>query len=258
MSHLTKFGSVVAVISLCAIPATLLAQPATAPFPTGPGSLHGIWSNITFTDVRTGPPGDTGPPRKPVYNDANGQPIQMWPFVRKMVDERDSGWAKGIPYEDYATNCSPAGMPAATGTNAQAPIQFVESPDQKQITILNENQFSSYRVIKMDQEHSANPTPTIMGESVGHWEGDTLVVDTIAVSEETMVRGVMPHSQKLHIVERIRRTGPEALENKVTVDDPWIFAKPFAQQARFKKVAGMRMGEFICTNNRHLLAAEEP
>jgi hypothetical protein len=246
--HLLKSLGLAAAIGLCAAPAAILAQPAApAQPPGGPGSLHGVWNNVNFRDVREGPPPDA----PPTFNDATGQPIPMFPWVRKVVEERNAGWAEGKAYEDYDTNCMPAGMPGAYSTNAQAPIQFVESPDQKQITVLHEQQFSTFRVIKMDQDHPSAPTPSRMGDSVGHWEGDTLVVDTIAVRDDTMIRGTIPHSDKLHLVERIRRTGPQTLESRLTIEDPMIFSRPWTLVARFKKVPGMRMAEFICTNNRH-------
>ena len=249
-SRRTRVCAAVAAVGVFVSPAAILAQPvATAPVLGGPGSLHGIWNNPNFKDVREGPPPDA----PPSFNDATGKPIPMWPWVKKVVDERNAGWAEGKAYEDYSTNCTPDGMPGAAGTNAQAPVQFIESPDQKQITVLHEQQFSTFRVIKMDQQHPATVKPSRMGDSVGQWEGDTLVVDTIAISDDTMIRNSIPHSDKLHVVERIRRTGPETLEDRLVIEDPMIFSAPWQQVARFKKVPGMRMGEFICTNNRHFV-----
>jgi hypothetical protein len=130
------------------------------------------------------------------------------------------------------------------------PVEFVETPDQKQITELKEY-FDVFRVIHMDAKHPDNPKPTFMGNEVGHWENGTLVVDTVGVS--TLSDGVrgLPHSPDMHIVERIRFTGL-VLEDQVTIDDTKVFTKPWSYTTYLKRApAGMRIREWVCVNNRN-------
>ena len=249
LGHGLKAGLLAAAIGLCAAPLTALAQGAPA---GGPGSLNGVWSNPAFTTVRVGRPGgdDQAPadaaPR--VAKDADGKVIEVLPWAAKIAAARATGVVDGKPYLSNNARCVSVGMPGAMSTNAQAPVQYIETPDQKQVTVLNED-LSTFRVIRLDQPHAVKPKPSLMGDAVGHWEGDTLVVDTIAVSTESSVRD-FPHTDKLHIVERIRRTGPATLEDRAVIEDPGAFAKPFTQLTRFKMVSGLRLGEFVCTNNR--------
>ncbi|HUO21807.1 MAG TPA: hypothetical protein VMU59_04760 [Caulobacteraceae bacterium] len=207
----------------------------------GPGSLDGLWNNAIYTTVRTGPPNDA-----PRYTTAEGEPIPMLPWAAKVYAERLS---TGKDYPDDSIKwCVHRGMPTAIATSAQSPIQIVETPKLKQITVLYEL-FSTFRIINMDRPHPAHPVPSFMGDAVGHWEGDTLIVDTIAVSDKTTIMNVIPHTDQMHLVERIRLTGPGAMEDYLTIDDPKTFSKPWTMVAHFKRVPGMRMAEDICQDN---------
>jgi hypothetical protein len=221
------------------------AAPAPAPSPAkptpgGPGSLDGIWSSINYTSIRNGRPDD-----QPRYLTAEGEPRPLVPWAAKVVKDRTP---PGFNYlDDSLHRCIHRGMPYGISTTVLSPLQIVESPEQKQITVLYET-FTAFRVINMDRPHSAHPKPSYMGEAVGHWDGDTLVIDTIAVSPKTTIMSVVPHSAQMHLVERLRRTGPDTMEDVMTIDDPQTFSKPWNTMARFKMVPGMRMAEFICEN----------
>lgn len=246
-----------AALTLCAAPG-VNAQPADAAPPVGgPGSLDGIWINSGFSDARNpagfgAPPPGTPAPKSdapPPLRTADHRPVPMLPDVAKLVAGRRS-----TPWLDDSTQrCATPGMPFSVSTPAQSPMQIVETPKQKQITILYE-QYTTFRIINMDRPHPAHPKPSDMGDSVGHWEGGALVVDTIAISNKTSIMGVIPHSDQLHVVERIRRTGPTTAESVVTIDDPKTFSRPWIMAAqgttKFKQVPGMRIAEFVCENNR--------
>ena len=79
-----------------------------------------------------------------------------------------------------------------------------------------------------------------------------LVVDTVALNDRTTIDGVgMPHSESLHVVERMRRTAPDLMEVVVTIDDPKTFARPWQQRTVYRQVpAGVKITEYICANNR--------
>ena len=94
------------------------------------------------------------------------------------------------------------------------------------------------RRIYLDVPHSANPKPSWYGESVGHYEGDTLVVDTIGLNDKTFVDNYRtPHTEKLHVVERWRLIdGGKTLEVNVTVEDPDTFNEPWSAIQRYRRV----------------------
>ena len=118
--------------------------------------------------------------------------------------------------------------------------------------VLSTNQ--QIRRVYLDVPHSTNPKPSWYGESVGHYEGDTLVVDTIGQNDKTFVDVYRtPHTEKLHVVERWRMAdGGRAMEATFTVDDPDAFYQPWSGMRRYRRVQ-QEMSEEICAeNNLHL------
>jgi hypothetical protein len=91
-----------------------------------------------------------------------------------------------------------------------------------------------------------------MGDSIGYWEGDTLIVDTIGLSDRTSIDEVgMPHSESLHVIERYRRVDASTLEIRMTLDDPLTFSKPWEARVIYKAAAPNNpLIEYICENNR--------
>ena len=246
-------GAALALACLCA-PSAQAQEPAaglkkvaltpTAPPTSGPGSLSGVWNNAGFKDYRTGPP--TRPP--PSLKGADGQPLPLAPWALAIAQKRVQDEIDGHPYAHGTTQCQPPGMPGSTGTPEALPLQILETPDK--VVFLLEF-FSNFRVVRMNAEHLKNPVPSLDGDSVGHWEGDTLVIDTIGISDKTDIRSVIPHTDALHVVERIKRTGPDTMESRVTLEDPKAFTGPITSVSRFRKVPGMRLEEYVCTNNRN-------
>jgi hypothetical protein len=98
-------------------------------------------------------------------------------------------------------------------------------------------------------------SPGYNGHSVGHWQGDTLVVQTIGVRED--IRFVeIPHSAQMKVTERLRLTAPDRLENRITIEDPGILAKPYTFTFGYRRNPEYRIMEYICDNNRNRLDAE--
>jgi hypothetical protein len=143
------------------------------------------------------------------------------------------------------TDCVPLGVPQTFVT--PYPFQIVQK--QNFLMMLFEYP-NTFRFIPLDgRPHSADPDPTWMGESVGHWDGDTLVVDTIGFNEKTEVSGYM-HTSALHVVERYRRVA-EGLQYDVTVEDPNVFQKPWVFPMRVlpARPDEERVDEFVCESN---------
>src|SRR5215471_13974585 len=124
-----------------------------------------------------------------------------------------------------STSCVPSGVPdfLLQPTN----LYFVQTA--KEVVII-QSYDSQWRHVILNMPHSRNIKPSWYGESVGHYEGDTLVVDTIGLSNKTFVDGYRtPHTEKLHVVERWRVTdGGKALEVNVKVDDPGTYYEPWS------------------------------
>ena len=129
------------------------------------------------------------------------------------------------------------------------PHQTLESPGQ--VTILVE-ELSYFRIIRLNAKHQEDPDPTFMGDAVGHWEGGTLVVDTIGLSDQTLLPGGIPHSEQLHVVERFRRTSKDRIELLMTFEDPKAFTTPWTTVTHLKIESNRRISEYYCENNRNL------
>jgi hypothetical protein len=95
-----------------------------------------------------------------------------------------------------------------------------------------------------------DPNPRWMGYSVGHWQGDTLVVDTIGFDDRSWITAQgHPHTDKMHVIERFRRPDLGHLEIEITIDDPGAYAKPWIMKRVSELDAGDDIGEYVCTEN---------
>jgi len=142
--------------------------------------------------------------------------------------------------------CMPAGVPGFHLYGFQ-PLYFVQTPKEVVMIYSNDQQV---RRVYLDVPHSANPKSSWYGESVGRYEGDTLVVDTIALNDKTFVDNFRtPHSEKLHVVERFRLVdGGKAMQVDITFDDPDAFNVPWHVTQRYDRVQ-QPMSEQICGEN---------
>lgn len=147
-----------------------------------------------------------------------------------------------------SVNCMPRGVPGMFITNPY-PIQLVQTAAQLiQLDELNNN----FRVIPTDgRAHTQDPDPTFNGESVAHWDGDTLVIDTIAIDERTWNNFTgWFHSDQEHVVERISRPSMNYLTYQVTIEDPKVLTKPWTSAPRTWSLGHEALQEYYCTNNR--------
>jgi len=126
------------------------------------------------------------------------------------------------------------------------PIEFLYSPGKVVMLI---EAYMQFRHIYTDgRKHPEDPDSTFMGHSIGHWEGDTLVVDSVGFADSTQIAGGVPHSDKLRIVERIRKVSPEWMEIQTTLTDPVVLAEPFTSTASFRHLDD-EIREYICLEN---------
>ena len=152
--------------------------------------------------------------------------------------------------DDYISNCIPYGFPRIIG-GSPGPLEFIVTP--KEVWIIYQY-FQQIRRIYMDVPHKpANERwPTYYGDSVGHWDGDTLVVDTVGSKAGRYDRTGAPYSDQTHSVERIKKVDAGTIEDQITIEDPVMLTKPWVVTRKYKKMpAGTRMNEFYCELNRN-------
>jgi hypothetical protein len=233
-------------------------------------ALASVWaSSAALAQTAAPPPGPlaqpTADPRDftgvwltPGYQSrfvpADGSPTPWLPWAKAEFDARQKAQADGRPMTDSTAQCMPSGMPRIMA--APYPIKILQTP--KEVVILHEVQHL-FRTIFLNEEHPAELDRTFMGHSVGHWEGDTLVVDTTANSTQTLLdEQGDPHSDQLHVVERIRKIdGGKRLENLITIDDPGAYSKPWTAVRYYNWRPDIRLIEYICEeNNRNKTDAE--
>ena len=156
-----------------------------------------------------------------------------------------------------STLCLPSGMPKVM--TAPYPIQVVVLP--KQVLVLHEIQHLM-RFIYLNEQHPGADDlfPTYAGHSVGHWEGDTLVVDTVATTGglTTLDQSDRPKSGAMHIVEHMKKIdGGKKLEDLVTFDDPKVYTKTWTARLLYDWRPDIRFIEYICEeNNRNPVSAD--
>jgi hypothetical protein len=132
-------------------------------------------------------------------------------------------------------------------------IQFVEQPELGRILVLFGGGDRNWRVIYTDGRPPVQPDETVLtyyGTSVGHWEGDTLVVDAVGFNERFWFsKGGLPHSEALHLTERFTRTGLNTLRYEVTVDDPRAYTRAWTGGWTIQWVPDREIEEFFCEEN---------
>jgi hypothetical protein len=203
--------------------------PANKPVPRTPDGkpdFNGLW----------------GPDRTFIYDISStlkkGETLPLQPWAEQLAKKRMSK-------DDPEANCLPAGVPRM----APYPWKIVQQP--KLVVFLFEGNIHSFRQIFLDgRGHPDNLDPTWYGHSIGHWEGDTLVVDSIGFNDKFWFDFAgHPHTEKLHITERYRRPNYNTLEFEVVIDDPGAYTKPFTMYGHSPLMEDSEILEYICNEN---------
>jgi hypothetical protein len=182
-------------------------------------------------------------------------PIALKPEYAKPYDARRAADAeatkRGQPTATPAVLCLPYGMPRMM-TVASYPIEILQTPGQ--VTIVTEA-FSEVRRVFLDQPQLPidEVPPGYYGHSVGRWDGDALVVDTVGIKESVPSYNMLPHSDRMRITERIRLVTPDVLHDQITIDDPVVLEKPFTYTLGYRRLPNYKMVEFVCENNREYI-----
>ncbi len=219
----------------------LLAAHAQA---QAPPDLSGVWA-----------PYRPGRGADPKFNPPAPTPIVLKPQYAKPYEARrateDAALKRGEPLGTPAVQCVPYGFPRMMAV-ALYPAEIIQRPSQ--ITIVTEA-FSEVRRIYMNepQQPIDEVPPGYYGHSVGKWEGETLVVDTVGIKESVPGYQMLPHSSQMRITERIRLLTPDMLHDQITVEDPTVLEKPFTYTLAYRRMPNYKMVEFVCENNREYL-----
>jgi len=182
----------------------------------------------------------SGPPfpGKPKQSEV---PFQPW--ARALYEYREANL-----FEPH-TRCKPSGGPRQFITPGGT--EFVDIPETKTIYVFDENGPQTFRVIYMDgRQHPKDLVPSFYGHSIGHWEGDTLVVDTVGFNERFwMERQGSPHTDRLHLIERFTRTDANTMKIEITIDDPGAYTATWTTGFFLRWGANEEAAEYICQDN---------
>src|SRR5688572_27948052 len=222
------------------------APPNRAASVSSPPDITGSWERFgggavgrgQGTDPRTPPP-TPPPPLKPQF-------LKDWQDRQQAAR---AATAKGQPIGINWVNCLPDGMPGMM--QGPFPLEILQS--RGQVTIIQES-FTQVRRILLDrpQKPLDQVDPTFYGHSVGRWNGDTLVVDTIGIKEDVTYQNV-PHSSGMRIHERIRLVAPDVLWDEITIEDPVTFEKPWTFTFAYRRMPDYTLLEYICEDNREYI-----
>lgn len=202
---------------------------AAAAWASSAPDLSGVWQVTKY---------------EPSIRTVDGKLPPLKPESRKVYEQNLVARKQLKPRSDLS-RCVPPGTPRAMW--APRPILILQTA--RKITFVHEYQHL-LRHIYMDESlpAAADIDPSYMGESVGRWEGDTLVIETIGVNEKTFLdRDGMPHSASMHVTERLRLIeGGKRLEERVTIDDSATFTAPWTARLVFERKPGVALSEYNC------------
>ena len=171
--------------------------------------------------------------------------VPLKPWARAIVDERHVTF---LSYEPHA-RCKPSGGPREFVTPYG--LEILDLPEIQRVYIFDIGGPHTYRIIYMDgRPHPVNPAPSYYGHSVGRWEGDTLVVDTVGFNERFwMNRDGLPHTDRMHLIERITRTDFDTLQYDITIDDPGAYDATWESGFAINWRPDTEIFEYICQDN---------
>jgi hypothetical protein len=165
----------------------------------------------------------------------------MLPWAQKLVADR----ALTQSADDFEARCLPGGPPRA------APYHTSLFSTPKLVLMLFEGNTHMYRQFFNDgSTHPADLKPTFYGDSRAHWDGDTLVVDTIGFNDISWMDAAgHPHTKQMHLIERFTRRDYGDLETAITIEDPGTYTKPWTMTRTASLETKMEMTEYVCNEN---------
>ncbi len=220
-----KFSIIAGAALLFTFP-VIFAQTANPSTPVGTPDLTGVWMIDHFQPALF--PKGTTPP--------------FTPWAEEKFKKADT------KVNDPNLACLPHGIPRLMFV--PLPMEIFQVPD---MVLMYQEAGNQLRQIHMNRGHKEDLDPTYNGDSVGKWDGDTLVVDTTGFNDVTWLDHVgLPHTEALHVVERIRRPDHDTLVDDFTIEDPKAYTKPFTASQTYHLKPGWEIAEYVCDNNKYV------
>src|SRR5262245_47965552 len=273
-------AALLAIVTVVVVPSLLKAQGQQPQVQgQGPGQRQGQGQGQGQAGGRgRGGRGQPAGPSKPTPRWPDGHPVMGSPLGERGIWGSCCGslsnaqapyqpWAKALfdyrrnnEFEPH-TRCKPSG--GARQFTTPYGTEFVDIPELKRMFIMDIGGPHTYRIIYMDgRPHPKDLIPSYYGHSIGKWEGDTLVVDTVGFNEKMWIdRAGTPHTEQLHYVERFTRTDALTMRYEATIEDPGAYTAPFNFNATMRFSGNSELFEYICQDNNFaptlLIGSEE-
>jgi hypothetical protein len=182
----------------------------------------------------------------------NGVKYVVYPYTpeyQAIYDKRLADAAAGNPYQTAGTTCLPSGAIRLL-TGGGPPLEIFHTPQK--VAILKEN--GGWSRIYLNRGHlpADDLYPMFYGDSIGHWEGNTLVVDTISLGGANNIDGTAPHSAAAHLVQRISRVSADRLQVDATLEDPKALQRSVTTTAYLGRLPDTDFTESFCNNERNV------
>jgi hypothetical protein len=259
MPNLKPIGHIAGIVFAFTLTTNSFAAGEPASGGNHPG-FFGMWTRgATVTTPFRAPPSGQGPvlsvvatgtktnDNGAVYRQGDYKAAILQPWAAEAVRAHAQSEHEGKPVRSAKETCWPMGVPYILELNLRAEI----IANGNEIVFLYE-ELMDHRIVRLNAEHPANLKPSWYGDSVGYWDGDTLVVDTVGLNNRTWIDGFgTPHTDKIRVVERYHLLNPNTLEVLFTVDDPGAFTAPWSAIATYRKDRSTSepYTEFVCAEN---------
>lgn len=217
--------------------------------PDGKPDMSGVWQEMNYLRWQTLPKEDEQwlTPKELAFSRAltpatrgmtmaesrEPRPYQPWAEKVYKYGQEPPGARFGRDRAELNKNCFPRDPKRIMDSNGRPSLEIKQSPNRLLILLEDDHWF---RQVWINEEHPKNVEVTWMGHSVGKWDGDTLVIDTIAIDDRNSY-GANMHSDAFHLVERLRRVSRNTIQGIVTVDDPKVYTRPWTDQTIIYKLS---------------------
>jgi hypothetical protein len=228
----------------------LVASSQAASAPARPSAILADWSRGVWQIADEDQGGNiSGFKDEDAYQDLN----QTWPNPPPFTPEYRDRYNKirqeaseGRNTYDKGASCAPLGVPQISGFGL---FEIFFKPGE---VMMSYEDSGDRRIYTDGRKHpsGADLIPSYNGDSIGHWEGSTLVVDTVGIRDDTYLEVGMPHSKQLHVIERWKRVDANTLTNTVTIIDPEAFTKPWGTVWHWKRKLDWSINEVFCVSSR--------
>ena len=253
------FLALVSMLSAASLPAQNpqrgTAPPRPAPrWPDGrlnlgaPPGEKGVWAPAGIVQISVNPNSvNRAGANTHLPNNIKIEDVPFQPWARALHEAREAAFESDEPH----TRCKISGGPRQFITPYG--VEFLDMPELQRLYIFDIGGPHTVRIIYMDgRQHPKDLEPSYYGHSIGHWEGDTLVIDTVGFNEKFwMDREGSPHTEKLHFIERFTRLDMNSMKYEITIDDPGAYTATWSTGSVLRWSSGQELFEYVCQDNNH-------